>query len=216
MSIKKRRLNMSNPWILMNSGLRVDLLDPDVASIDILDIAHGLSNICRFTGQTSVFYSVAEHCMHVSSIVEARTGDPYLTLGGLLHDAHEAYTGDISSPMKAALIRMGSTSALKNIVELLDRRILSLCPAGVRLHSKEILDADIAALKEELRVFFLHADQSGSSAFKEFRNYLLGISEYKVPRLSFLNGGNINTHRTAVKFLERFKMLVNKCFAGQQ
>lgn len=207
---------MSNIWILMNSGLRVDLLDPEETSIDLHDIAHGLSNICRFTGQTSVFYSVAEHCMHVSTIVEARTGDPRLAIGGLLHDAHEAYTGDISSPMKAALGKMGATYALKNIVDLLDQRILSLCPSGVRLHSDEILEADLAAMKEELRVFFLRADQSGSSAFKEFWSFLQDVPEYKVPRLSCLDDGGGRMHRTAVKFLERFKMLVNKCSAGQQ
>lgn len=195
----------------MRSGLRVDLLDPDERSIDIRDISHGLSNICRFTGQTSTFYSVAEHCMHVSSIVKARTGDPFLELGGLLHDAHEAYTGDISSPMKWAFEKLGAKHALKNIVDLLDRRIISLCPPGVRLNSKEIVEADLAAMKEELRVFFFQADQNGSPAFKEFWKYLQDVSEYKVPRLSCLDDCSRNPHRASIKYLERFNTLVNKC-----
>jgi len=68
---------------------------------DILipDIAMGLSMLCRFRGMTGKFYSVAEH-----SVLVARhfllTGFPDLARLALLHDAHEAYTGDVVSPQK--------------------------------------------------------------------------------------------------------------------
>lgn len=68
-------------------------LDPDPAKINIVDIAHALSNQCRFTGHVRQFYSVAEHSVRVAEI----SVDP---LWGLLHDASEAYISDLASPLK--------------------------------------------------------------------------------------------------------------------
>jgi hypothetical protein len=64
--------------------------------VDLRDIAHALSNLCRFTGHARRFYSVAEHSVHVSELLEG-TG---LELAGLLHDASEAYIADVSTPVK--------------------------------------------------------------------------------------------------------------------
>ena len=87
------------PAIMMTSlGLKLDLLDPQPELINILDIAHQLSHICRFAGAVRDFYSVAEHSVWVS-----RRLPPDLALQGLLHDASEAYLGDITSPLKAQL-----------------------------------------------------------------------------------------------------------------
>lgn len=87
---------MSN--IQLSSGGYLNLLSPKVSDIHIEDIAHGLSNICRFNGQTEHFYSVAQHSVFVSYFVP-----PHLQLQALLHDASEAYIGDVSSPLKALL-----------------------------------------------------------------------------------------------------------------
>ncbi len=72
-----------------------DKITPD--SIDIRDIAHALSHLCRFTGQTKTFFSVAQHSLLVS---EKMPGGPAEKLVGLLHDAAEAYTNDLASPLK--------------------------------------------------------------------------------------------------------------------
>jgi len=70
-------------------------LDPRVEEVHIEDIAHGLSNQCRFNGQSRRFLSVAEHCYWASYI-----GPEDEALERLLHDAAEAYIGDIIRPLK--------------------------------------------------------------------------------------------------------------------
>lgn len=68
--------------------------------VDIRDIRRALSMQCRFYGHLDRFYSVAEHSVLVSEIAE-RLGDHEAVLPALLHDAHEAYTGDLASPQKS-------------------------------------------------------------------------------------------------------------------
>lgn len=87
---------MAKHWIQTRSGKKFDPFEPDPAQIDIEDIAHALSNQCRFTGHTRRFYSVAEHSYWVSYVC-----DPADALAGLLHDASEAYLCDIASPVKS-------------------------------------------------------------------------------------------------------------------
>ena len=83
------------PEILTRSGVYFNLLDPRPDDVCIEDIAAALSKLCRFTGHTRHFYSVAQHCMLVSS-----NAPDHLKLHALLHDASEAYLGDVSSPLK--------------------------------------------------------------------------------------------------------------------
>ena len=78
----------------------VDLLNPDVDMIRLEDIAHALSQTCRFGGHVARFYSVAEHSIWVSQQVHRTFGDPLLSFAALLHDAAEAYLGDIVRPLK--------------------------------------------------------------------------------------------------------------------
>ena len=88
-------------FIQTSTGGTFDFNDVDSNIIDIKDIAAGLSKICRFTGQCSRFYSVAEHCILGSRyILEKYPDRPVLALAFLLHDASEAYLGDVSAPLK--------------------------------------------------------------------------------------------------------------------
>jgi deoxycytidylate deaminase len=80
-------------WIRTASGGQFDPYAPDVRAVNVYDIAHALSNICRFAGHTRRFYSVAQHCVNVS----LRCSDARY---GLLHDASEAYLDDIRAPLK--------------------------------------------------------------------------------------------------------------------
>lgn len=91
-------------WINTLKGKRVSLLNPDRVLLDIKEIAHALSRINRFTGHIKPeHYSVAEHSVRCS-LFAAAWGRPLETqLWALLHDAHEAFVGDISTPMKHAM-----------------------------------------------------------------------------------------------------------------
>jgi hypothetical protein len=85
------------------SGQRYHFRNPDPDTVLLADIAHALSNVCRFAGHIRRFNSVAEHSVLVSRIVEARTGDRYWSAAALLHDGHEAYIWDAPSPVKPLL-----------------------------------------------------------------------------------------------------------------
>lgn len=82
---------------MLASGSWFDLLDPWNSDFNIQDIAQGLSNICRYAGQCKKFYSVAEHSLHVSSVA------PAFKREALLHDAAEAFLGDVTRPLKQLL-----------------------------------------------------------------------------------------------------------------
>lgn len=84
------------------TGKRVSITKPpDPKTIDLNDIAHALSLQCRYNGQIASFYNVADHCVQVARAVFKVTRDKKKALEGLLHDAHEAYTGDLAHPIKA-------------------------------------------------------------------------------------------------------------------
>lgn len=82
-------------WMQTYTGRRFWPLAPRAEEIDIRDIAHALSLLCRYNGHVDRFYSVAEHCVHMSRHIA-----PEHALWALLHDATEAYVGDMIRPLK--------------------------------------------------------------------------------------------------------------------
>lgn len=78
-------------------------LSPNPADIDIKDIAHALSLICRGNGHVSCFYSVGEHCVNCALEAEAREYSRRVILACLLHDASESYLSDVPRPFKKYL-----------------------------------------------------------------------------------------------------------------
>lgn len=81
--------------ISLPKGKYIDLLDPDPSVIEIEEIAHRLSNICRWLGGTKYHYSVAQHSSIICDLVPKD-----IAMQALLHDATEAYMGDLVTPLK--------------------------------------------------------------------------------------------------------------------
>jgi hypothetical protein len=105
-------------WVQTRSNKAFDLVQPSPAMVDIYDIACSLSRLCRYNGHGSAYYSVAQHSVLVSEGVEEelvrrrghvlyadsdRRAISKVSLWGLLHDAAEAYVGDLVSPVKQVL-----------------------------------------------------------------------------------------------------------------
>lgn len=87
-------------WMQTFSGQQFWPLDPRPEEVSILDIAHALSLTCRYNGHCREFYSVGQHSIEVASLVWSESGDDKAALWGLMHDAAEAYVGDMIRPLK--------------------------------------------------------------------------------------------------------------------
>lgn len=126
-------------WILTHSGRQFDLVNPTAAMISPNDIAHALANLCRFNGHTRNHYSVAQHSLLVSSLVPAQH-----QLVALLHDATEAYIGDMTRPLKALMPQYRATE--ETIWQAICARF-NLDP----ILPESVIRADLVALATERR-----------------------------------------------------------------
>lgn|SRR6185312_4619791 len=104
-------------WIITYTGKRFFPLDPRPDEICIEDIAHALSNVCRFGGHVRTFYSVAQHCVLAARYVD---GDLALKRWALLHDASEAYLGDMVKPLKNTMHAFEEVE--RNVMEVIARK----------------------------------------------------------------------------------------------
>ncbi|MGI0021894.1 MAG: hypothetical protein ACRD9Q_03435 [Nitrososphaeraceae archaeon] len=134
-------------WMQTYSGKKFILTDPRPEDIDIVDIAMSLTRMCRFNAHCLKFYSVAEHSIFVQTLVTT----PHLKLPALLHDAHEAYLGDIIRPIKGYIAGRG-IDVISTLSKKLDDCIAKSFGFNSYLFdSKEIINADLVALATEKR-----------------------------------------------------------------
>jgi 5'-deoxynucleotidase YfbR-like HD superfamily hydrolase len=136
------------PYLQTVSGRWVNPFDPDPAQLDAGDIARALANQCRFGGHSRVFYSVAQHSVIVSQLVEQGGGDAEDAFAALMHDAGEAYLGDMPHPLKH---RSPLGAAFKAAEEHLERAIRERF--RIKPDVPEIKRADRSLLATERRAF---------------------------------------------------------------
>jgi uncharacterized protein len=136
------------PYLQTVSGRWVNPFDPDPQQLDADDIARALANQCRFGGHCRAFYSVAQHSVIVSRLVEERGGDAEDAFAALMHDATEAYLGDMPHPLKH---RSTLGAAFKEAEEHLEHAIRKRF--AIKPDVPEIKVADRALLATERRAF---------------------------------------------------------------
>lgn len=147
-------------WIQTVSGKAVELIKPDPKTIVIEDIAHALAMQCRYNGHTPQFYSVAQHSVLVSEEIEKALqgveSDEHvreLAFWGLMHDAAEAYVGDLVAPAKQILRQVDDLE-----FDDMEARIMAvICRKfGMALKQPEIVkEYDLRLLATERRDLFL-------------------------------------------------------------
>lgn len=130
-------------YIITRSGRHFSFTDISSANFRVSDIATALSNTCRFAGHLKDFYSVAQHSVLCSELVA-----PEFAFEALMHDAAEAYIGDVTAPLKALL---PDYRAIEERVDRMIRKTYGL----PEIHSREVKKADLIMLATERRDFGL-------------------------------------------------------------
>lgn len=139
-------------WLgLDGTGRRFYPLDPRPEDVTIEDIAHALSNVCRWGGRVREFYSVASHSVHVAQIVERKV--PRIALHALLHDAAEAYVGDVPTPLKHHLMvkRGKRREAMSDTEHRILNAVWNAFGLGDYVDLLHVREADRIALATEAR-----------------------------------------------------------------
>lgn len=144
-------------------------INPRPEDVDIRDIAHALSNQGRFSGHTSIFYSVAEHSVRVSYQVPKE-----LALIGLLHDATEAYLVDLPSPIKRETELGRYYSEIEDNIWIAVAKRFGL-PEGIPTEIPEIKLADKRMLVTEMR------DLMGGFAYSDYAQGITPYTESIIP-----------------------------------
>lgn len=146
---------MTAPYLLTVSGTRIDLLNPRPEDVALPDIAHALARICRYTGHVRAeHYSVAQHSVHVAELLRDQGHSIGIQIQGLLHDAHEAFTGDMASPIKRALDALDASPRARGAWREFERRHEVAVRARFGLPadlSRAVHAADLAMLMAERR-----------------------------------------------------------------
>jgi uncharacterized protein len=195
-------------WQRMLSGRRLDLLNPDAADIEIVDIAHGLARVARWNGQTmgEHAFSVAQHSLLVEEIAvhlfsadpspEIRSCPPVWRLAALLHDAPEYVVGDLISPFKAAIGYDYKAFELR-LLNAVHRRFAI----------PERLPATVAALIKHADGIAAYYEATGLAGFKVDEADLIFGKPQTPPHWQPLPLVPLPTAAAQVRFLSRFNEL---------
>lgn len=145
----QKRIPDERSWIITNSRRSLNFKNIRKEDIDFDDIAVGLANTCRYSGQCGVFYSVAEHSEVVSRILEHKyPGENDLIISGFAHDFAEAYMGDMTTPLK------NLCPGFMEIEEKLEAVIEDVFDLKVSIKDPRIKECDMLAWHIESKFFF--------------------------------------------------------------
>jgi hypothetical protein len=159
---------MSKSRLHTFSGRGFDPLNPWARDVHLEDIAHALSNTCRFGGHSPKFYSVAQHAVMVACLVLDASRRPDWALLALHHDSAEAYLGDIPRPIKRGIMFVSEIKSTEDQpqvgyhrtpFDVAEARVQAVILTGLGILDDElahpmIKDADNAILSSELRGLF--------------------------------------------------------------
>ncbi|QIB70069.1 DUF429 domain-containing protein [Aminipila butyrica] len=131
------------------TGRRFNPTAPEIRDITIEDIAHALSMICRANGHFKMFYSVAQHSINCAMEAKARGLSREIQLACLLHDASEAYIGDMTRPLKRQLT---AYSEYENLMQTIILRALEI-PDIDKEEQKAVKEIDDSLLYHEFKLY---------------------------------------------------------------
>jgi hypothetical protein len=170
-------------WIQTYTGRKFFPLEPRPEDIDVRDVAHSLAMQCRFNGHCRPFYSVAEHSVRASRILEGRD-----RLWGLLHDAAEAYISDLPRPLKATAPAF--RAAEDRLLEVIVTRFGLPWPMPAA-----VADADDVMLATEMRDLMAPTPEPWGLAAAPLAETIVPVGHDEAERL----------------FLARFAALTSNC-----
>ena len=140
-------------YIITYTGKRFDIPCPSIDQICLEDIAHALSQQCRFNGHTSHMWSVAAHSILVHDIAKSEKEEDDVLAACLFHDAAEAYIGDIVTPLKQCIPEIGAVES--GIL----RTIAIKYGIDFNSHKDRIKQYDLRALAAEKKAFLNTTDK---------------------------------------------------------
>lgn len=182
------------------SGRRFWPLDPRPEEAHIEDIAHHLSLICRYGGATTRAYSVAEHSVLISEHAERILGrTPHEAMQALLHDAHEAYTGDIIRPIKACV------ATISDVIERIQHDIqLAVC------RRFKIPEPPLPEWLDELDKYGMILAEKDQVIHPDCPDFAISREEHATPNIKIECWP---APEAEAKFLARFHELERRCRA---
>jgi hypothetical protein len=139
-----------------HAGFNVNLADPAADSISLRDMAHHLACINRFNGAPETPYSVAQHSVLVADLLLAKRQPPHVCMAGLLHDGHEAYLGDIATPVADFIMGVSARLRVPTFLDEAKARFDAVILRKFKLaltepQAREVKLADITAFATEWR-----------------------------------------------------------------
>ena len=159
-------------WIQTYTGKKFWPFSPLPDDVDFRDVAHALSNLCRFGGHCREFYSVAEHSIRACNLIDW-DDHPVAALAALLHDASEAFLVDLTRPLKHGTVLGAEYRSIEHSVQLAINSKIGLPPMSH--HLDKVVSADETMLVTEAR------DLMGLASFEKWSTIKKGVLPLKDP-----------------------------------